>query len=155
MPRVRSVLPLDLTRHVVMPLAALLAIAGIAGCSSPATPSPPTQFTTVDLRVGAGPIATAGRIVTVDYTGWLHDPDGPEQKGAQFDSSLDPGREPLVFLLGAGLVIQGWDLGVSGMQAGGLRRLTIPPNLAYGAGGRGLIPPNATLVFDIELLDVR
>jgi FKBP-type peptidyl-prolyl cis-trans isomerase FkpA len=136
-------------------LLTLLAVAGMAACSNPLEPLPPLEVTAVELRVGTGNTATAGRFVTVDYTGWLHDPSRPEQKGMQFDSSLDSGREPYQFFLGVGAVINGWDLGVPGMRVGGLRRLTIPPELAYGSQGNGPIPPNATLVFEIELLDVQ
>jgi FKBP-type peptidyl-prolyl cis-trans isomerase len=94
------------------------------------------------------------RRITVNYTGWLYDPTRPEQKGSQFDTSA--GRAPFTFTLGVGQVIQGWDQGVSGMKVGGLRRLVIPPERGYGANGSPpVIPPNATLVFDIELLDVQ
>jgi FKBP-type peptidyl-prolyl cis-trans isomerase FkpA len=107
-----------------------------------------------DLVQGTGATATAGQAVTVHYTGWLHDPQAPESKGKKFDSSRDRG-EPFKFQLGAGHVIAGWDQGVAGMQVGGQRRLTIPPELGYGArGAGGVIPPNATLVFDVELLAV-
>ena len=86
--------------------------------------------------------------------GWLYDPTRPEQKGAQFETSV--GRAPFAFTLGIGQVIRGWDQGVTGMKVGGLRRLVLPPELAYGAGGSPpVIPPNATLVFEIELLDVQ
>jgi FKBP-type peptidyl-prolyl cis-trans isomerase FkpA len=107
-----------------------------------------------DLVQGTGATATAGQGVTVHYTGWLHDPDAHETKGQKFDSSRDRGQ-PFQFQLGAGQVIRGWDEGVAGMQVGGQRRLTIPPELGYGArGAGGVIPPNATLVFDVELLAV-
>ncbi|HZI81087.1 MAG TPA: FKBP-type peptidyl-prolyl cis-trans isomerase [Vicinamibacterales bacterium] len=126
-----------------------------AGCSSssPSAPSvslPRADFTQTDLRVGTGTAASNGRALTVSYTGWLYDPARPEQKGTQFDSS-----PAYPFTLGAGRVIRGWDLGVVGMRIGGLRRLTIPPDLAYGSSGQGPIPPNASLVFDIELLSVQ
>jgi FKBP-type peptidyl-prolyl cis-trans isomerase FkpA len=118
--------------------------------SAPAAPG----FTQTDLRVGSGAEAASGRRVRVNYTGWLYDLSRPEQKGQQFDSSA--GREPFEFLLGSGQVIPGWDRGVAGMKVGGQRRLIIPPDLAYGAtGAGGVIPPNATLVFDVELLDVQ
>src|SRR5690606_27113646 len=101
-----------------------------------------------DLAQGSGATATPGSEVVVHYTGWLPD-------GEQFDSSRDAGQ-PFSFPLGAGRVIDGWDEGVAGMQVGGRRRLVIPPALAYGADGAGgVIPPNATLVFDVELLEVR
>jgi FKBP-type peptidyl-prolyl cis-trans isomerase FkpA len=139
----------------LLPVALVLVAAGACGDSSPTEPSPQPQVIATDLRIGTGLIATTGRIVAVDYTGWLHDPGQPEQKGLKFDSSLDPGRNPFSFLLGLGQVIAGWDVGVPGMRVGGLRRLTIPPELAYGASGNGPIPPNATLVFEIELLAVQ
>jgi FKBP-type peptidyl-prolyl cis-trans isomerase FkpA len=108
-----------------------------------------------DLKVGSGEVALPGAVVRVHYTGWLYDPKAPEGRGQKFDSSLDRG-DPFVFPLGAGRVIRGWDLGVAGMQPGGKRRLVIPSDLAYGErGAGGTIPPNATLTFDVELLNVR
>jgi FKBP-type peptidyl-prolyl cis-trans isomerase FkpA len=105
-----------------------------------------------DLLVGQGPAATAGQQVRVHYTGWLHDGGAPQQRGRKFDSSKDR-ASPFEFRLGAGQVIAGWDEGVQGMQVGGTRVLTIPPQLGYGArGAGGVIPPNATLVFEVELL---
>lgn len=102
-----------------------------------------------DTLVGEGAVATSGQRVTVHYTGWLYQ-DG--QQGAKFDSSKDR-RDPFVFNLGAGMVIRGWDEGVAGMQVGGTRVLIIPPALGYGArGAGGVIPPNATLKFEVELL---
>jgi len=101
----------------------------------------------VDLTVGKGPTAQAGQTVTVHYTGWL-------ENGKKFDSSVDRGQ-PFSFPLGAGRVIKGWDEGVQGMKVGGKRKLTIPSNLGYGArGAGGVIPPHATLLFDVELLGV-
>ncbi|CAN5836899.1 hypothetical protein BH23GEM6_BH23GEM6_24190 [soil metagenome] len=101
-----------------------------------------------DVTVGQGAEAMSGQTVVVHYTGWLPD-------GTEFDSSRTR-NDPFVFDLGAGEVISGWDQGVAGMRVGGRRKLVIPPDLAYGAGGAGgVIPPNATLVFDVELLDVR
>ena len=103
-------------------------------------------------QVGDGTEATPGKQVAVHYTGWL-DKDG--EKGQKFDSSVDRGQ-PFVFPLGAGRVIKGWDEGVAGMKVGGKRTLKIPPQLGYGArGAGGLIPPNAKLIFDVELLDVK
>lgn len=100
-----------------------------------------------DLAIGEGALATAGQEVTVHYTGWLTD-------GSKFDSSLDR-NQPFQFSLGKGQVIRGWDEGVAGMKVGGRRKLTIPPQLGYGAAGAGgVIPPNATLVFEVELLEV-
>lgn len=107
----------------------------------------PTGLYMKDLTVGDGPEATSGATVVVHYTGWLPD-------ATEFDSSV--GRnEPFAFQLGASQVIAGWDEGVAGMKVGGRRKLVIPPALAYGLGGSGPIPPNATLVFEIELLEVR
>jgi FKBP-type peptidyl-prolyl cis-trans isomerase len=107
-----------------------------------------TELKIEDLTVGTGAEAAAGDTVLVHYTGWLTD-------GTKFDSSLDRG-EPFQFTLGARRVIQGWDLGVAGMNVGGKRRLTIPPDLAYGASGAGgVIPPNATLIFEVELLEIK
>ena len=107
-----------------------------------------------DLVHGTGTSAVPGNTVTVHYTGWLHDPSAAEAKGRKFDSSHDR-NQPFQFELGAGQVIPGWDQGVSGMKVGGQRRLTIPPELGYGTrGAGGVIPPNATLVFDVELLAV-
>ena len=104
-----------------------------------------------DSTVGTGAEATAGRKVTVHYTGWLDD---NGEKGKKFDSSVDRG-EPFSFTLGAHQVIRGWDEGVAGMKVGGKRTLVIPPALGYGArGAGGVIPPNATLMFDVELLKV-
>ena len=105
-----------------------------------------------DTQVGAGEEAQKGYIVSVQYTGWLYK---NGSKGAKFDSSLDRGK-PITFKLGAGQVIKGWDEGISGMKAGGKRTLIIPPNLAYGASGSGgVIPPNATLIFEVELVSAR
>ena len=101
-----------------------------------------------DLKVGEGATATPGQSVSVHYTGWL-------TNGQKFDSSVDR-NDPFEFNLGRGQVIPGWDQGVAGMQVGGKRKLTIPPELAYGSrGAGGVIPPNATLVFEVELLGIR
>lgn len=114
-----------------------------------------TELQKEDVQVGTGNEATAGRNVTVHYTGWLYDANKPDHRGRKFDSSRDR-NDPFTFRLGAGQVIRGWDDGVAGMKVGGHRTLTIPPGLGYGArGAGGAIPPNATLVFDVELLDVR
>ena len=107
-----------------------------------------------DRVAGDGAEAEAGKTVTVHYTGWLHSTDQPEGKGEKFDSSRDR-NQPFSFRLGAGQVIAGWDEGVAGMKVGGQRTLVIPPDKGYGAhGAGGVIPPNATLVFDVELLSV-
>ena len=113
----------------------------------PSTPLP-NGMEFIDIQVGAGDQALAGKLVTVHYTGWLTD-------GKKFDSSRDRNR-PFDFQLGAGNVIRGWDEGVQGMRVGGQRRLIIPPSLGYGQrGAPGAIPPNATLIFDVELLKVQ
>lgn len=107
---------------------------------------------TENLVEGTGPMAFAGKTAVLHYTGWLHDAKAPEGKGKRFDSSHDRG-EPYRFKLGGGQAIPGWDRGVAGMRVGGQRRLIVPPEFAYGARGMdGVIPPNATLVFDVELL---
>ena len=108
-----------------------------------------------DVTPGTGAEATKGRTVRVHYTGWLYDAGAADKRGSKFDSSKDR-NEPFEFRLGGGEVIQGWDEGVAGMKVGGTRILTIPPAMGYGArGAGGVIPPNATLVFEVELLDVR
>jgi FKBP-type peptidyl-prolyl cis-trans isomerase len=108
-----------------------------------------------DVVEGTGEVAEPGRVAVVHYTGWLHDAEAEDGKGTKFDSSVDRG-EPFRFPLGAGRVIRGWDEGVAGMRVGGKRQLVIPPDMAYGERGAGrLIPPGATLVFDVELLELE
>jgi len=123
--------------------------------SAPVTHAGP-QLLTEDLRPGAGEPARSGMILTVHYTGWLYQPDALGYRGKKFDSSHDRGQ-PFKFLLGEGRVIKGWEVGLVGMQVGGLRRLVIPPEMAYGSRGfgNGLIPPNSTLVFEVELLAIE
>ena len=107
-----------------------------------------------DTKIGTGVEATPGKQISVHYTGWLFDPSATENKGAKFDSSRDRGQ-PFQFTLGVGQVIAGWDQGFAGMKIGGTRTLIIPPELGYGArGAGGAIPPNATLLFEVELLGV-
>ncbi len=101
-----------------------------------------------DIIVGEGTEAVKHSIVTVNYTGWLED-------GTKFDSSLNPGREPFRFTVGAGQVIQGWDQGVPGMKIGGKRKLTIPPSMGYGNRDMGVIPSNSVLIFEVDLLGVE
>lgn len=108
----------------------------------------------LDRTTGAGADATSGRLVTVHYTGWLYSTTAAGNKGTQFDSSRDR-NQPFSFPLGTGQVIRGWDQGLLGMRVGGVRTLMIPSSLAYGSAGRGSIPPNSALVFDIELLAVQ
>jgi FKBP-type peptidyl-prolyl cis-trans isomerase FkpA len=123
----------------------------------PPAPKPPEKpaYTRTDLQVGTGREAVKGKGLSVNYTGWLYDPSRPDMKGRMFDTSQ--GRGPFNFVLGAGQVIPGWDQGFDGMKIGGRRRLSIPPNLAYGrdGAGGGIIPPDATLIFEMELLDVQ
>lgn len=160
--------------RIALALVTMLALVALAGCGSkpqtstdqpastpaeqpaeqPATADAGTPTSDVtkleikDLKKGTGDEAVDGKLVTVNYTGWLTD-------GTKFDSSLDSGQ-PFQFTLGAGQVIAGWDQGVKGMKVGGKRKLTIPPDLGYGAqGAGGVIPPNATLVFEVELLGVQ
>ena len=114
-----------------------------------------TDLQKIDVKQGTGTEASAGKPVVVHYTGWLYDSTAPEGKGVKFDSSRDRGV-PFGFFLGSGKVIKGWDQGVVGMKIGGQRRLVIPPQLGYGdRGAGGVIPPNATLIFDVELIDVK
>lgn len=113
-----------------------------------------TDLIKTDTKLGEGAEAQAGQTVFVHYTGWLFDESAPENKGKKFDSSLDR-NEPFDFPLGGGRVIKGWDVGVQGMKEGGSRTLVIPPEMGYGPrGAGGVIPPNATLVFDVKLLKV-
>ena len=124
------------------------------GEEAPASGSGVSSMQIIDRVTGAGSEAGPGATVRVHYTGWLYDATAGDRRGQKFDSSKDRG-EPFAFRLGAGEVITGWDEGVSGMKVGGTRILTIPPDKAYGArGAGGVIPPNATLVFEIELLEV-
>lgn len=107
-----------------------------------------------DTKLGEGAEALAGMQVAVHYTGWLFDESAPDNKGTKFDSSHNRGT-PFRFELGAGMVIQGWDEGVAGMRVGGARTLIIPPEKGYGArGAGGVIPPNATLIFEVELIEL-
>lgn len=118
-------------------------------------PAQVTDLVVIDRAKGAGAAVAAGDNVSVHYTGWLYDPTAPEGKGAKFDSSRDRGQ-PFRFPLGQGRVIKGWDQGVAGMQVGAQRRLIIPADMAYGARGfPPVIPANATLLFDVELLAVE
>ena len=116
---------------------------------------PLSELHMIDSFVGDGETAKRGASVTVHYSGWLYDPSKPQGKGTKFDSSKDRGQT-FQFGLGRGMVIQGWDQGVEGMKVGGNRTLIIPPDLGYGSrGAGGVIPPNATLLFDVELINVE
>lgn len=140
-------------------LALALSLAGCERAKAPAPVDPAAAaaaavpFQKLDTAPGTGKEAVAGVTAVVHYTGWLYEPNAPQQHGAQFDSSV--GRGPFSFKLDAGQVIPGWDEGVKGMKVGGKRTLIVPANMGYGSGGAGPIPPNATLIFDVELLDVR
>jgi FKBP-type peptidyl-prolyl cis-trans isomerase len=130
----------------------------IAACSGKPNVAPPSgvnSMQSVEIKPGTGEAITAGKIAVVQYTGWLYEASAKDNKGKQFDSSRTSGR-PFRFPLGTGQVIKGWDQGVVGMKVGGSRRLIIPPDLAYGdSGAGGVIPPGATLVFDIDLIAVE
>ena len=132
----------------------VVAVFAVAGCTT-RSPTGPSQvnvpYAATDLRVGTGAEAGIGRLATVNYTGWLYNAQGVDNTGQQFDSSV--GRAPFQFTVGSG-VIQGFSQAVNGMKVGGLRRATMPPSLAYGSQGSGTIPPNATLIFEIELVSV-
>ena len=119
----------------------------VAGCSKD-DKNMSGELIIEDIIVGQGAEAVKHSIITVNYTGWLED-------GTKFDSSLNSGREPLRFTLGAGQMIQGFDQGIVGMKVGGKRKLTIPPNLGYGSQDKGIIPPNSTLIFELDLLIVE
>jgi FKBP-type peptidyl-prolyl cis-trans isomerase FkpA len=150
----------------------LVALLGAAACLGPSNPaysqpsgSPPApgsskldakgkELQKIDVKVGSGAEAVKGKAVIVHYTGWLYDPN-TSQKGAKFDSSRDR-NVPFGFLLGEGRVIRGWEEGVQGMKVGGQRTLIIPPDMGYGErGAGGVIPPHATLIFDVELIEVK
>lgn len=142
----------------VRPLLLWLCVAVPAMAQEPVVPPPAPEpvLQMTDLVAGVGNEALPGMIVIVHYTGWLHDPAAADGRGKQFDSSRDRGQS-FAFPLGAGHVIRGWERGVPGMKVGGVRSLVIPPALGYGARsiGNGLIPPESTLVFEIELLAVE
>jgi peptidylprolyl isomerase len=144
---------------------AVIGIAGTAGIAAAVSPfvistaaaqtvrTTPSGLKIIDVKVGTGAMPKTGQTVVVNYTGWLYE---NGSKGKKFDSSLDR-NEPFEFPIGRGQVIPGWDQGVATMRVGGKRTLIIPPDLAYGAGGAGggLIPPNATLIFDVDLLAIK
>ena len=137
--------------------AAALSLLLLAACGGPPpyTGGDVAELQRIDAVVGEGDAATAGDEVSVHYTGWLYDQNAPDRRGEQFDSSRDRGQ-PFVFRLGTGRVIRGWDEGVAGMRRGGKRELHIPAWLGYGEDGAGrVIPPGASLVFEVELLDIR
>ena len=133
---------------------------GVSACSSSDSTTGPSAtsnlpFSTVDLRVGTGAEAKTGKAVTVNYTGWLYNSLGTDFKGTLFDSNVKPGGVPLGFTVGSNGIIPGFSQCVVGMKVGGLRRCTIPPALGYGSQGSGPVPPNATMIFEVELLTVQ
>jgi FKBP-type peptidyl-prolyl cis-trans isomerase FkpA len=146
-----------MTLRRLTPLFLVCALAAACGGDddSPAAPSgPPVPFSTIELQAGTGTQAVSGSRVSVNYAGWLYSATGTDNKGQLFDSST--GRGPLSFTLGARQVVSGFDQGVTGMRVGGVRRIIVPSDLAYGAAGNPpAIPPNAALVFEVELVSVQ
>jgi FKBP-type peptidyl-prolyl cis-trans isomerase FkpA len=157
MPAVRDASSL---RRIAVAASSVLFFGLLAACSRPSLPPAAAEdrvatLAATDTVAGQGAAATPGAKVAVHYSGWLYDHTKPDQKGVEFDSSRKHGA-PFEFTLGKGQVIPGWDQGVTGMKVGGQRRLVIPSYLAYGdSGAGGVIPPGATLVFDVELMDVK
>jgi FKBP-type peptidyl-prolyl cis-trans isomerase FkpA len=138
----------------ILLISALGAPVAAAACgASPTTPSNNAAYSQTDIRLGTGTLAESGHLLTVNYTGWFYSESATEHKGPEFDSST--GRGPFTFTLGGGEVIKGWEQGMTGMRVGGVRRLVVPPSLGYGSVRFGPIPPNATLLFEIELVDVQ
>lgn len=140
------------TRSLTRVMLGLVIAAGVAACESdsPTAPPPqgPAELQIVDLRAGTGATLAAGQLISVNYELWLYDPTGTDSKGRRLQGG------PFQTRLQNGAVIQGWVQGLPGMKVGGLRRLIIPPSLAYGSTGQGEIPPNAWIVFEVELLAV-
>jgi FKBP-type peptidyl-prolyl cis-trans isomerase FkpA len=132
----------------------ILLIACLAWACSDSPTSPVRSLEKIDVVVGTGVEAMTGKDVTVHYTGWLYDENTADHRGLKFDSSVDRGT-PFTFTLGVTRLIEGWQQGIPGMKVGGRRTLIIQPSLGYGSTGNGPIPPNAALIFDIELLNVQ
>ncbi len=139
--------------RVVRSVIPLLVLAAAVGCGNPTAPTNLAVFSQRDLQAGSGPAAEKGNVLSVNYTGWLYDVTKPDQKGPIFDTTQ--GREPFSFTLGTNQVIPGWDQGLVGLQVGGIRRLVIPPSLAYGPLRNSSVPPNSTLIFEVELLSIQ
>jgi FKBP-type peptidyl-prolyl cis-trans isomerase len=147
--------PADSASTAAAPAPAAETAADAAPAAPAATGTENMPMQKIDLAPGSGAEIKSGQNALVHYTGWLYDANAPENKGKKFDSSVDR-NEPFEFPVGAGMVIKGWDEGVVGMKVGGKRRLVIPPEMGYGArGAGGVIPPGATLVFDVELVEIR
>lgn len=147
-------------RFLVLAVTLAIGVTACGGSDTPTAPSgqPPAgsvPFSTTELRVGTGAEATVGRSATVNYTVWLYNTAGVDFKGSLIDSSLRTGATPLTFTVGTTQLIAGFSQGVTGMKVGGLRRVIVPPSLAYGSQGKDPVPPNATLIFELELLSVQ
>jgi FKBP-type peptidyl-prolyl cis-trans isomerase len=147
-----------MVRRALAPALGILALVllpfATAGCGdSPSTPSDYAPYSQIDLVFGEGAGAETGKVLTVNYAGWFYDSTAADKKGVQLTTSALSG--PVVFTAGASSVIEGWEKGVLGMREGGSRRLVIPPSLAYGPNRYTAIPPNATLVFDLQLVKVE
>jgi FKBP-type peptidyl-prolyl cis-trans isomerase FkpA len=140
---------------VILAAAVLIGACGDAQSTTniPTAPTSTAEYSQTDVVEGSGASAAAGNIITVNYTGWLYDVLKPDKKGLQFETSI--GTSPLIFQLGAGQVIPGWDQGIVGMKVGGTRRIVLPPSLGYGGIRNGIIPPYTSLVFDIQLIAVQ
>ena len=139
--------------NVVLLVGAVMATGCGSSPTSPSSSSSGVTFSSVDLTVGNGDTVVKGDRIKVWYTGWIYVKSAPGNKGQSFDSNRD--RELFRYIVGTGHVIEGWDQGVPGMKAGGIRRLIIPPELAYGSQGQGPIPPGASLIFEIEVVEVE
>lgn len=144
--------------HKLRLIVAWFCLGLLAACTGKPAPAPSgavNSFEILDLKPGAGVPIASGQQAAVQYTGWLYEASATDKKGKQFDSSLSSGQ-PFRFVVGSGQVIKGWDQGVLGMKVGGRRRLVIPADLAYGdSGAGGVIPPGATLVFDVDLVGIE
>ena len=149
MPKIHRLLPVALA--TALALAPAIAQEQKTEKSETKMHTNPSGLQWTDIKEGTGETPKPGQIVVVDYTGWLFE---NGQKGTKFDSSVDRGQ-PIEFPIGQGRVIKGWDEGVGSMKVGGKRTLIIPPDIAYGTRGRGKIPPNATLIFDVELIAIK
>jgi len=139
--------------NVVLLVGAVMATGCGSSPTSPSSSSSGVTFNSEDLTVGNGETVAKGDRIKVWYTGWIYNKYAPGNKGQSFDSNRD--RELFRYIVGTGHVIEGWDQGVPGMKVGGIRRLIIPPELAYGSEGQNPIPPDATLIFEIEVVEVE